>query len=278
MTTGEQTVGVAVPFHAEQARGEGDELSTPKGWRRIYAYTNDREVLICGDPPSEAEGVADDDEAGHNCDAMGCSTLSHVLVRLPLPAPWGATTLQGEWERLNRAVLTGFVTAYPNHAYGADPAAAVNVLAADLVQTRRELAVTTAEIVRMESATDAAPSEPETSAPPAKAVEYVPQISPENFWRNVFHTDCPARSGIMKAQGQEHDRQLEDGSWLRLYECLMCGVFAHAGLNAKRFVIVKPATAPIPSEPDTSATPGTSSPVDAVEHTQGEAHPEQVSK
>ncbi len=49
----------------------------PKGARLVEAYLTEREVIICGSPK--------EDDESHNCDAMGCTTLSHVLYRLPLP-------------------------------------------------------------------------------------------------------------------------------------------------------------------------------------------------
>lgn len=49
----------------------------PKGAKLVEAYLTPREVIVMGWP-------GEDDET-HNCDAMGCGTLSHVLYRLPLP-------------------------------------------------------------------------------------------------------------------------------------------------------------------------------------------------
>jgi hypothetical protein len=49
----------------------------PKGARLIEAYVTDREIIVMGQPK--------EDDENHNCDAMGCGTLSHVLYRLPLP-------------------------------------------------------------------------------------------------------------------------------------------------------------------------------------------------
>ena len=53
----------------------------PKGAMLVEAYLTEREVIVMGFPPE-----SDDEETGHNCDAMGCgSTGGHVLYRLPLP-------------------------------------------------------------------------------------------------------------------------------------------------------------------------------------------------
>lgn len=66
------------------------------------------------------------------------------------------------------------------------------------------------------------------------------QISPENYWREVWHCDCvPGRgNGIMKRQN--HYMAIEDGSTLRLFECLHCGEKCYAGLDAQRRVKVVP--------------------------------------
>jgi hypothetical protein len=42
---------------------------------------------------------------------------------------------------------------------------------------------------------------------------------------------------------KRHDQHItiEDGSRLYLFECLHCGAKAHAGIDANRFVVVKPA-------------------------------------
>jgi hypothetical protein len=67
------------------------------------------------------------------------------------------------------------------------------------------------------------------------------QISPENFWRDVWHTNCVGRfSSPMK-----HLRQtitIEDGSVLHLYECTdqACGARVFGGLDAKRIIVTRP--------------------------------------
>lgn len=49
----------------------------PKGATLVEAYLTERELVVIGQPK--------EDDDNHNCDAMGCGTLSHVLYRLPLP-------------------------------------------------------------------------------------------------------------------------------------------------------------------------------------------------
>jgi hypothetical protein len=56
----------------------------PSGGRLVEAYETNTEIIVCGDPPSEyPEGTPEDD--WHDCDAMGCGTLSHVIYRLRKP-------------------------------------------------------------------------------------------------------------------------------------------------------------------------------------------------
>ncbi len=54
----------------------------PAGYRQLDKYTrvyvSDKWLLVTG-TPDESE----DEETGHNCDAMGCG-WEHVLYRLPL--------------------------------------------------------------------------------------------------------------------------------------------------------------------------------------------------
>lgn len=53
----------------------------PKGARLVEAYLTEREVIIMGCPPEN-----EDEETGHNCDAMGCGSIGgHVLHRIPFP-------------------------------------------------------------------------------------------------------------------------------------------------------------------------------------------------
>lgn len=76
----------------------------------------------------------------------------------------------------------------------------------------------------------------------------LPRISPENNWREVWHTDCPKwgagaypqrdpTSAIM--QRVAGTLTIEDGSELRRYRCLSCNVECFAGLDAKRLVTAR---------------------------------------
>lgn len=42
-----------------------------------------KQALVTGDPQELPESADDNDPRQHNCDAMGCPTLDHVLYRLP---------------------------------------------------------------------------------------------------------------------------------------------------------------------------------------------------
>ncbi len=50
-----------------------------KHWHRVIgeAIVTKTEFMVLGDPG---------DDENHNCDAMGCTTVSHVLIRLPIEA------------------------------------------------------------------------------------------------------------------------------------------------------------------------------------------------
>lgn len=52
----------------------------PGGAKLVEAYETEQEIIVLGDPPH-----SDDEESGHNCDWMGCGTLSHVLYRFRKP-------------------------------------------------------------------------------------------------------------------------------------------------------------------------------------------------
>ena len=45
----------------------------PKGAKLVEAYETDTEIVVLGFP--------DENDETHNCDAMGCSTFSHVMYR-----------------------------------------------------------------------------------------------------------------------------------------------------------------------------------------------------
>lgn len=67
----------------------------PAGGELIEAYETEKEIIVLGNPPDEPEGLTDEQmsdwyESAHNCDEMGCGTLSHVMYRfskLPTPCP-----------------------------------------------------------------------------------------------------------------------------------------------------------------------------------------------
>ncbi len=48
----------------------------PEGAKLVEAYLTEKEVIVCGMPKS--------DDESHNCDQMGCSSLSHVIHRFSL--------------------------------------------------------------------------------------------------------------------------------------------------------------------------------------------------
>lgn len=61
----------------------------PAGTRfvgRLY-IAPDGELVVTDGWPADEDAVADDHPDAHNCDEMGCSTLSHVVARLRAPAP-----------------------------------------------------------------------------------------------------------------------------------------------------------------------------------------------
>ena len=44
----------------------------PEKYQVDYHYTNGKEIVIMGEPSEQ-----------HNCDAMGCGSFDHVLIRIP---------------------------------------------------------------------------------------------------------------------------------------------------------------------------------------------------
>lgn len=54
----------------------------PKGFLPVTAFTDGEEIIFLGDPLDE-----EDDPEGllHNCDDLGCTSVSHVLARFPHP-------------------------------------------------------------------------------------------------------------------------------------------------------------------------------------------------
>ena len=71
------------------------ELTVPKDFTEVKAdgvFYNSKtgEIVVCGQP--------EDDYESHNCDEMGCATLSHVLLRGYESHPKKMTI--GEWEKI----------------------------------------------------------------------------------------------------------------------------------------------------------------------------------
>ncbi|MFA5299873.1 MAG: hypothetical protein WC389_16940 [Lutibacter sp.] len=53
----------------------------PSGAKLIEAYEYDDEFVIIGEPPNEYPEDYPEDRK-HNCDFLGCGSLSHVLLRI----------------------------------------------------------------------------------------------------------------------------------------------------------------------------------------------------
>ena len=53
-------------------------------WKKINGYTNGYQIVVVGIPVDE---VPEDDPLYHSCDAMGCSSIEHVLARIPVMHP-----------------------------------------------------------------------------------------------------------------------------------------------------------------------------------------------
>ena len=64
------------PIEPEFTKIEVPTNMIPKSGKLVEAYLTEKEVIICGFP--------DEDDETHNCDQMGCSTLSHVMHRFNL--------------------------------------------------------------------------------------------------------------------------------------------------------------------------------------------------
>ncbi|MCI0391859.1 MAG: hypothetical protein MOB07_24215 [Acidobacteria bacterium] len=63
----------------------------PNGGHLVEAYETETEIIVCGDPPDEPENLTEEQyaewyETTHNCDAMGCGALSHVIYRFNKPS------------------------------------------------------------------------------------------------------------------------------------------------------------------------------------------------
>ena len=84
---------------------------TPEGFYPIAAYTNGYEIVVLGLPECFPE-LDDDDPLAHNCDAMGCGSLDHVVARIPVLQP----TPELEWGRVRKhTTLVGTRHKIPSH-------------------------------------------------------------------------------------------------------------------------------------------------------------------
>jgi len=75
---------------------DDDGLRTPEGFARVRGevYVGKGEIVVVGDPPN-----CEEEESSHNCDEMGCTTFSHVLVRGPVAQPYAETRIEEPGER-----------------------------------------------------------------------------------------------------------------------------------------------------------------------------------
>lgn len=76
----------------------------------------------------------------------------------------------------------------------------------------------------------------------------LPEISPENHWREVWHRGCSG-SGIMRRMNEFRSSTIEPGTLLGAFECLGCGVRCFAGVGKSRQIIVEAALPSPPSPP-----------------------------
>ncbi len=63
------------------AKIEIPDRMIPKGGRLVECYETADEFIIIGYPPDEYPAGFSDEEK-HDCDYMGCSSLSHVILRV----------------------------------------------------------------------------------------------------------------------------------------------------------------------------------------------------
>lgn len=70
------------------------EMNKPSGFWQIEAYTNGYQIVVIGCPPTDLEET---DSLYHNCDEMGCSSLDHVVARIPVMAPHPEL----DWAKMN---------------------------------------------------------------------------------------------------------------------------------------------------------------------------------
>lgn len=55
----------------------------PKGFAPVEAFADGKNIVILGEPDESDELT----ESSHNCDAMGCGSMDHVIVKIPHPYP-----------------------------------------------------------------------------------------------------------------------------------------------------------------------------------------------
>ncbi len=65
----------AQPPTSDQPCEKPCEQPVPEGYEKMDAYSNGKNLIILGVPR---------DDSDHNCDAMGCGTLDHVIAIIPL--------------------------------------------------------------------------------------------------------------------------------------------------------------------------------------------------
>ena len=72
----------ALPVETAWADVQTRLRGIPDDFVPITAYTDGQEIVILGSPPDEDR---DPHGAKHDCDAMGCGSLGHVVGRFPHP-------------------------------------------------------------------------------------------------------------------------------------------------------------------------------------------------
>ena len=76
----------------------------PENAKLIEAYETDKEVIVIGEP----EWVED-----HNCDQMGCGTLSHVIYRLRHKLSRNETSILRSHEQLLKEIQEKYDRDHP---------------------------------------------------------------------------------------------------------------------------------------------------------------------
>jgi hypothetical protein len=56
--------------------------TSDKYWK-VEAYTNGFEIVILGEPNE----LPAEHPLAHDCDSMGCSSVNHVILRIPILEP-----------------------------------------------------------------------------------------------------------------------------------------------------------------------------------------------